>query len=1824
MRANHGNPSEPRDALSAPLASDGARTWWTMVVGAAIAFVIELGLAATYASFGPAKRSIYTAIFDVVPVIALVTPFLAWWTFHRHRSGPNSSMRRTDRWQVGLTVIVAGVMAALLKLGLIATLDSGATNWSAQQKSVIQALVFGFAISPMTIMIVMARHHLATWGRYSMAVSVENSPGSPSLVGRTRRLLNVALVTTAIVVLGELVYVYVASVSSGTDAVSVDLVGRQRMLGERIALDAMLIADDKQDQAARVDLNHSIARIQHVNSALSLGGEAIGARVGLTPDRRKTFANSSVRLSRLIAAALHLGGGYDLGEAERNQVIAQLTREKLAWGLAMDQLGADLSGEIEAERQRLAQLAIIAAGAFVIILLTKWMVIYRPILRRLELSVNAEVDSRREAERFQVVAERTTNAVILADADQRIRWVNAGFTAITGYEPEEVLTKRVSDVVCSDEVDDDVIASVRAALSAGEGLRFAARNRRRSGEVAWLDVDLQTLRDRSGAISGYVAIESDVTEQVALTERLYEQVHMLEEAERITRIGHWSWDAESDQMTWSRQIYEHYGRDPVLGPPKLADYPLLLTPESADELKRHVEHTLATGESFCIRMKTASANARWTEARGQARRNDDGRIVGLFGTCRDITEQVETQADLAEKVVRLESAERIASLGHWSWDAQTGEMTWSPMNYEHYDRDPSLGPPSFDEYLAMLAPDSATKLRRAFGRTMETGGRFVVDIASDGESPTWVESRGFPQYDDAGVVVGVFGTSRDITESVRAKQALDEKVTLLEEAERIAQIGHWSYDPRTCQITWSKQVYRLYRRDPAMGPPTRDEHRRMITPETGELLNGAIDLMMSGKELPPTRVQTVGAPQKWLEILGRPTFDDNGEVVRICGTVRDITDQVRTQSVLDEKVSRLEAAEVSANMGHFTFDLRTLRAQWSAHMFRLMNRDPALGAASFEDMDQILTPDTAAMLRNEIHSVMTGGVVRPLRIEVRSESEPRWLEIRAEATRTRSGDVRAIHGCCRDISPQVEREAQLTSLIEELRVRKLALDQYAIVTETDVSGSITKVNDNFCKISGYTRKELIGRNHRIVNSGHHPRGFWVDMYQKLAKYGVWRGEICNRAKDGSIYWVDTINMALKDATGGISKYVSVRFDATPRKRAEEQVRRSERELREMNDALPLMVWTIGPDGDCTFLNKCWTDFTGRELIRELGDGWTQNIHPDDLQRTLERYREALGNWEPMELQYRLRRHDGEYRWILDRGTPRFAEDGSFKGYVGGCIDITDQKAATDQVERSEAQLREMSDALPLLVWMADADRRVAFVNKRADDFPSRVVGARLDIEWVSDVHIDDVDRCIKAYEDAYDARAPFEIEYRVKDRDGVYRWILGRGDPRIADDGKLLGYVGGCIDVSARKKAEEALVRAREDAESADRSKSEFLANMSHEIRTPMTAILGYTELLTDTNDRIVTPQDRAQYVDTIRRNGEHLLTIINDILDLSKIRAGKMTVEIMPVNIARVVHDVVSLMNVRAAAKDIALNVSCASPIPSTIDCDPVRLRQILMNLVGNAVKFTEVGGVEIVVSFEREGALGPTLTIAVSDTGVGMTGEQMKKLFAAFQQADTSMTRRFGGTGLGLMISIRLAELLGGDLMAESEFGKGSVFTLALPVARSDAPMTSPAEFSGVVVEGETAKQSQATTSAKEDAGEKPLEGLRVLLVEDGPDNQRLIAFHVRKAGASVTLADNGSIAVESMTVGSTLMGPLMDPVPFDVILMDMQMPVMDGYEATRRLRSLGCRTPIIALTAHAMEGDRDKCIEAGCDDYQTKPIDRKRLVEACLHAVAHVKDA
>jgi signal transduction histidine kinase/AmiR/NasT family two-component response regulator len=374
----------------------------------------------------------------------------------------------------------------------------------------------------------------------------------------------------------------------------------------------------------------------------------------------------------------------------------------------------------------------------------------------------------------------------------------------------------------------------------------------------------------------------------------------------------------------------------------------------------------------------------------------------------------------------------------------------------------------------------------------------------------------------------------------------------------------------------------------------------------------------------------------------------------------------------------------------------------------------------------------------------------------------------------------------------------------------------------------------------------------------------------------------------------------------------------------------------------------------------------------------------------------------------------------------------------------------------------------------------------------------------------------------------------------------------------------------------------------ASTAKSNFLANMSHEIRTPMTAILGYTDILLENP----TESEREAASQVIKSNGEHLLAIVNDILDISKIEAERIHVEKSSVDTKEFILGSVSLMQVQADAKKIKLSTKLIDPIPPTVSLDRTRVRQVLINIVGNAIKFTERGGVSTTVKFDP---VASELSFLIKDTGAGMTPETLQRLGEPFYQADNSICRNHGGTGLGMAICFRLVELMGGRMHVESRLNLGTQVEFQIPV---DVAESSPTGLADVTLH-----------TASRMLKDLPLIGLRILLAEDGPDNQRLISHLLKKAGAEVEVVENGALAVQRI-LQKDFDVKLSDPA-CDAVLMDMQMPVLDGYQATKKLRDSGCRLPIIAVTAHALSEDEQKCLAAGCDAYVTKPINKNQLL-------------
>jgi len=484
------------------------------------------------------------------------------------------------------------------------------------------------------------------------------------------------------------------------------------------------------------------------------------------------------------------------------------------------------------------------------------------------------------------------------------------------------------------------------------------------------------------------------------------------------------------------------------------------------------------------------------------------------------------------------------------------------------------------------------------------------------------------------------------------------------------------------------------------------------------------------------------------------------------------------------------------------------------------------------------------------------------------------------------------------------------------------------------------------------------------------------------------------------------------------------------------------------------------------------------------------------------------------------------------------------------------------------------------------------------------------------VHPDDSPAVRAALNAALDPqqRAEYDVVYRIVDVDSKgepprFRSVraLGRADfgPPDAHGVKAVTrFVGVLLDDTEKHAHEDALRAAKRAAESANDAKTEFLQNMSHEIRTPMAAILGYADILARHQD----DADNLELVETIRRNGRHLLDIINDILDLAKIESGVSEINCRPFPPEDVVEEVVSMMGVRAAEKGITLRAVFTGMIPETLDSDPVRLRQILINLVGNAIKFTDEGAVTITVDADADPTL---LGFAVTDSGVGISPDDQKRIFAPFTQAETAHDRSHGGTGLGLTISRRLTDLLGGELAVSSSPGQGSRFCVSLPIRNPDA----------------IGRRKVTLHAARDEAGgpsspqveEHVLESRRILVVDDRREMRNLVQYLLEEHGATVVTAGNGQKALDAYGTHYAAGDGTAGNTGFDAVIMDMQMPVMDGYAATRALRERGIDVPIIAVTANALQGEHPLCLAAGCSAYVTKPLDGGALVRLILDELA-----
>ena len=1073
------------------------------------------------------------------------------------------------------------------------------------------------------------------------------------------------------------------------------------------------------------------------------------------------------------------------------------------------------------------------------------------------------------------------------------------------------------------------------------------------------------------------------------------------------------------------------------------------------------------------------------------------------------------------------------------------------------------------------------------------------------------------------------------------------------------------------------------------------------------------------------------------------------------------------------------------------------------------------------------------------------------------------LEARKAMGAERNLAVIAAH----DIAVQAAKATQLKleSALQQAGALAATVDIHAIVSEADSDGTITNCNESFERISGYAREELIGQNHRIVNSGHHSQSFWDAMWKTISAGRPWRGEICNRAKNGQVYWVDSMIAPFVGDDGFVEKYVSFRTDITERVQAQ-------RKLTEMSLRLNLAI-EGGNDGlwdwpDVGQDAQWWSPsyyvilgYSDAELPPSR-NSYLSIVHPDFVDVSRKANKDAIAGIRSIDLEVQLKTKDRGYRWFRVRAKAGLDALGRATRMAGSTQDIHDRKAAETALMGNKLLLEESQAIAKVGGWELNLRTGVLFwtnetyrihetspdqfnptvhagvdlflpeskrtISQALDAALSRGEGYDLELEtytiqgnlidvrttctvtmeggkavkltgifqditerkryeralqtakdrielatqsggigiwvldvvqntlqwddrmyalygltkqshlepynvWSESVHPDDRAASEKSLQEALEGKREFDIEFRIVWADQSIHFIHSTARVERDKDGKPLQMVGVNFDITYQKEQASALRAAKDFAEELAKSKGQFLANMSHEIRTPMNAILGLLDLLQSTE---LTDRQR-DYASKTYGAARSLLGLLNDILDFSKVEAGKMTLESEPLRIDQLLRNLSAILSSNVGSKDIEVLFDIDAALPAVVRGDAMRLQQVLINLGGNAIKFTSHGQVVIALRMVSRQENAVTIQFAIQDTGIGIAPEHQAHIFSGFSQAEGSTTRRFGGTGLGLAISKRFVELMGGSIEITSAPGVGSTFAFALEMptveADSDAlnepdrpvlppqrvlvvddnsiaseltlrmvrswgwsadlaqsgkqalemiaarDSTADAAFSypviyldwkmpdmdgwevtrrirevaklahlpqplvvmvtahgretlaqrteaeqdminGFLVKPVTASMlydalmdaSSGNTSirkiAKGRKGARQLVGMRILVVEDNLINQQVADELLTAQGAIVSLAANGQLGVDAVAAAAP---------QFDVVLMDVQMPVLDGYGATRIIRNeLGLTDlPIVAMTANAMASDRDACIAAGMSEHIGKPFDMSKLVSLLI---------
>jgi PAS domain S-box-containing protein len=1377
----------------------------------------------------------------------------------------------------------------------------------------------------------------------------------------------------------------------------------------------------------------------------------------------------------------------------------------------------------------------------------------------------AEEAIRKSEERLALALDASRSGVWDLDLVSNEAAVSQSFRALHGFSADEPVNYQKWLERLNRQDRKRIVRYNDELLRDGTDFNFEYRIELPEEGERWLAAVGRVVRDEQSRPVRLIGINSDITS------RKRSEVARAQLAAIVANSDDAiiSTDLAGNITSWNRGAERLYGYSAA----EMTGQPIsILAPSDRHEEMLAILERVARGEameSYETRRRRKDGSEIDIALTVSPIKNDRGTIIGASKIARDISARIAAEETLWRSEEQLRLAQSAAHVGIWDWDLRSNRLFWTSEMTKLYGLDEPVR--SYEEWRTLVHADDLARIEAERDEAIRAGRFFTVEyrILHGSRESRWISSRGQGWFDEDGKLVRILGINIDVTERKRAEEERLKFEALVESSmDYIGMAEPNGYNlyvnPAGRALVGVESLNEIKQRGPAefVADEWKGFFQERVLP----------DLIATGAwegEL-PLRHQKTGEAIDAYRTFFLVKDSATGKPMCIANVTRDIRERKRAEAELRESEQRFRALADSAPV------LIWIMGPDGAQFCNQAYRD-FVGAA---DDGMLVGPGWTDFLHPDDRDSYVGAyrraVQRRERFEAdfrmrRADGQYRWMKTLAMPRFSDQTNFVGYAGCTIDIHDAKLAEAQLALLAAVVNSSQDAIYSFTLDTK------IVSWNRAAENLFGWTEAEVLGQEWGAFAPPELNDELDRIIAMVQAGQSVTRYETKRLRKDGSSFDV-SLSISPVVAQDKIIAISVIARDISDRKRAEEQREQQARLLDLSLDAI--IVWN-NASGAVEYWNegagKLYGYTVGEVLGRSVHES-LKTVYPTSYAEVHRKIAEA-GEWDGRLVHTQK---SGGRVAVLSRMQRIYRPQGDVVLEVNR--DITIIEEAEQAVAEAAAHVKAIVETAVDGIITIDERGAVESFNPAAEEIfgysAAEIIGKEIALL------MPELAGGVAGYLKSAGRRAIGSgAETRGRRKDGSEFPVDFGLSECVAGETRF--YTGLVRDATARKVAEEALVEAKNAADAANRAKSEFLANMSHEIRNPMTGIMGYADIL------LGRLEDRGaiECVRTIKDSGQYLLQIINDLLDLAKIEAQGLELEKDEIHLPTFLTDVYTLMEGAARAKGLPLSLKYDGVIPYEIESDPKRLRQILINLLGNAIKFTDRGGVELAVHFDIDQG---ELQFHVSDSGIGMTQEQQQNLFKPFTQGDSSMTKTYGGTGLGLAITKRLVEALEGRIGVDSIPGRGSTFHVTLPVR---------------VLSGSAYRDIEVAPKLPVLVGQQ-MTGLRVMIVEDQPDIRRLMEYFFTSAGAAVTTFNGGEAAVLAVE---------QRPDDFDAILMDIQMPRLDGYQTTRQIRALGFSKPIIAVTAGAMAGDQANCMAAGCSDYVSKPIDMAKLLETVARAAS-----